>query len=155
MTYQEAYQEILQMEEEIKLLANRQKQEEDILAVKKAQAEEQKSSYYKELTDVEKLEKMTLTKLFAKISGSYEEKHEKEYQEYITAKRRRDEWNYEIEEQKNLISRYRNDITRMTAECRAKKRQLRENYPEGQALAAEEEEKRRELLRKRRSFLRQ
>ena len=61
MTYQEAYQEILRTEEEIRVLENRSQQAERELEEKKKQAEEYTGRFYKEKADVEKLEKLSLT----------------------------------------------------------------------------------------------
>lgn len=148
MTYQEAYQEILRAEEEIRVLENRKQQEEQEREKKKQQAAEYTDQFYKERADVEKLEKMSLTHLFALLGGSYDEKHQKEYQEYISAKNRMDDWNCQLEEQKKLIQRYQNDIGRLKAVRKERMQRLQDDYPEGRALAAEEEEKRRGLLRK-------
>lgn len=140
------------MEEEIRLLEHRCALTEKELTSMKEQFAQVKHRYYQELADVEKLEKLSFGKLLAKIAGSYEEKHRKEYQEYVSAKAAMDDWECRIEEQKRLIQRYGNDIFRLKGERKALMQRIREEYPEGQELAELEEGQRRYLLRKRKEL---
>ena len=152
MTYQEACQEQLRLDEEIRLLEHRMALAEKDRTAMKEKLAQLKHGYYSELADVQQLEKMSFGKLLAKISGNYDEKHRKEYQEYVSAKAAMDDGECRVEEQRLLILRYRHEIERMKGERKALMQRIREEYPEGQALAAEEEIKRRELLRRRKEL---
>jgi len=143
---------MLRLEEEVRLLEIRKEEAERELEKKKRQSEEYIAQFYKEKGDVDRLEKMSMTKLLAKISGSYEEKHQKEYQDYISAKNKMDEAEWEIEEQKKQIQRYGNEIVRLKEARKELFQRIREEYPEGQEMAAAEEIKRRELLRKKKEL---
>ena len=152
MTYQEACNEMLRLEEEVRVLENRKKEAERELNQMKWQSEEYITQFYKEKGDVDRLEKMSLSKLLSKISGNYDIKYQMEYQQYITAKNKMDEAECEIEEQKKQIQRYGNEIMRKKDERRAIYQRIREEDPEGQAMAAEEEEKRKVLLREKKEL---
>ena len=152
MTYQEATEEILQIEEEIRLLEHKLPQLERELREKKEQAQECRNQLYREKLDVERLEKVTLTKLLSKISGSYEEKYKKEYQEYVLAKNRLDTCDYQVEECQGVVQRCRNEIGRLQQQRKEKGRRLREDYPEGQKLADDEEACKRKLLAQRKEL---
>lgn len=152
MTYQEACQEQLRLEEEIRLLEHRRALAEKELTVMKEQLAQLKHRYYEELADVEQLEKLSFGKLLVKIAGNYEEKHRKEYQEYVSAKAAMDDGECRVEEQKRLIQRYGNDIFRMKEERKALLQRIREEYPEGQEIAELEAGQRRYLLRKRKEL---
>lgn len=152
MDYQAACNKILALEEELRLLDSKLQLTSVHLNKKKEEWEQFKDNLYKEKLDVEQLERLSLSSIFSKIVGNYEKKHEKEYQEYISAKRTYDEYAAYVDDLNKELSRYQYEITKLKDEIKVQKVNLRTNYPEGRILAEEENEKKKELYRLRKEI---
>ena len=145
LTYQEACHEVMQIEQEIQVLQQRKYREDQVLEIKKKELEKYTDDLYREKYDVKQLEKNSIGTLIKKIAGSYQEKYEKETQEYLAAKAKYDEFTVIIDDLKVEINRYQKEIEKKEQELKVKKQEIRNNYPEGIELAQKEEEIRKKL----------
>ncbi|ABX41099.1 coiled-coil domain-containing protein [Lachnoclostridium phytofermentans] len=145
MTYQEASNELMQLEQEIRVLQQRKYREEQVIEIKKRELEKYTDDLYKEHYDVKQLEKNSIGTLLKKISGNYQKEYEKEMNEYLIAKAKYDEFIIMIEDLHSEVNRYRNEIFHKEQEIKRKKQDIRNNYPEGMEIAKKEEELRKKL----------
>lgn len=145
MTYQEACNELMQLEQEVLVLQQRKFREEQVIEIKKKELEKYTDDLYREHYDVKQLEKNSIGTLLKKISGNYQKEYEKETKEYLAAKAKYDEFNIMLEDLQSEVNRYRNEIVRKEQEIKRKKQDLRNNYPEGMEIAKKEEELRKKL----------
>lgn len=145
MTYQEALNELIQLEQEAQVLQQRKYREEQVIEIKKKELEKYTDDLYREHYDVKQLEKNSIGTIFKKISGNYQKEYEKEMSEYLAAKEKYDEFNIIIEDLHSEVNRYRNELFRKEQEIKRKRQDLRNNYPEGMEIAKKEEELRKKL----------
>jgi DNA repair exonuclease SbcCD ATPase subunit len=145
VTYQEACNDLMQLEQEVQVLQQRKYREEQVIEIKKKELEKYTDDLYREHYDVKQLEKNSIGTLLKKISGNYQKEYEKETKEYLAAKAKYDEFNIMIEDLQSEVNRYRNEIVRKEQEIKRKKQDLRSNYPEGMEVAKKEEELRKKL----------
>ncbi len=145
MTYQEACNGLMQLEQEILVLQQRKFREEQVLKRKKKELEKYTDDLYREHYDVKQLEKNSIGTILKRISGNYQKEYEKETREYLAAKEKYDEFIIIIEDLQAEVNRYQNEINRKEQEIKGKKQEIRNNYPEGMELAQKEEEVRKKL----------
>ena len=86
MSYQNTYNRWLQLTEEKKVVEQKLKDTTEEQQEKDSQLHTFLSTMKKELKDVENLETSTLSTLFTKVTGKFEEKLIKEQEEYLQAK---------------------------------------------------------------------
>lgn len=103
-------------------------------------------SMEKEKADFDKLKRASLSQVIAKIAGNYDEKCEKEYREYIEAKRKYDDAQFQVEDVKQQIARMEAELESLKAAIPQKLKKLREDYPEGRELAERLDTERERLL---------
>lgn len=107
----------------------------------------------KEKADFDKLKKASLSQVLAKIGGNYDARCDKEYREYIEAKRLYDEAQYQVGEAQNEVSRLDAEIMDLKKKIPEKLRFLRESFEEGKAFGEQMDKKREELLCQRKEIL--
>jgi hypothetical protein len=152
MTYQEACNEILKLESEVTMFLGKENSTKQLIKEKQEEFQRFYQKLKKEKVDVEKLEKTNLSSLIYKISGKYDEKFQKEYQEYITAKTQYDEFSIFMEDLELKLSKCDREIAILQSTLLEKKHQLRNDFPEGQLLAKQEREQQVQLLRQRKEL---
>lgn len=147
-SYEQAYDELLQRKAYKQTIQRKLEGSEQVLKSKKGELDSLSSKMYKEKQEVEQLENLSFSKVLAKIAGNYEEKYEKEYQEYISAKLKYDELAEYIKQLQEEIQKYRNEIRIGTAEIRKMEQALIDNYAEAKERANHLEEEKEKCYRK-------
>lgn len=152
MTYQEACNEIIKLESEVSMFLEKENSTMRLIKEKQEEFQRFHERLRKEKVDVEKLEKTNLSSIIYKISGKYDEKLQKEYQEYITAKTQYDEFSIFMEDLNTQLSKYRREQSKLKDSILEKKHQLRHDFSEGQLLAQQEREQQALLLRQKKEL---
>ncbi|WP_167954798.1 hypothetical protein [Anaerosporobacter faecicola] len=152
MNYQEAVNEILELKEEIRVMEYKAQEATKSYEERVKELNRYKAELNEEKMDVEQLENVSFSKILYKIAGKYEEKYQKEYQEYLTAKRKYDEYAIDIQQVKEALEHYRREINAKQLELQEKQANLRTIYKEGQELAQKEEEERKRLYRQKKEL---
>lgn len=146
-SYEQAYDELLQSRAAVTSMNSKLETRQKELAERKKTLDELCDSMRREQKDVTELEKLSLSRIFAKIAGNYDEKYEKEYQEFVHAKLQYDEQNQFIEELRQEILRQQNEIARAKQTIRTLEASLIQDYPEAKERVKEMEEKKQMLYR--------
>ncbi|MGM9974715.1 MAG: hypothetical protein ACI33K_11820 [Clostridiaceae bacterium] len=152
ITYQEAMEELLRLQEEIKVLDNKKATEEKALEEQKIKQKEMEDNLYYEQLDVEKLEKQSLSRLLAKLTGSYDDKYHKEYREYTEARVKYNDICYIVKEMEDKVQELRSEIFKLQSSHKALKERIYRDYPEGQAAARAINEEKQRLYRQRKEL---
>ena len=135
MEFNNAYDKLLQTEEELKVMKKKEIEFKVILEEKKQALKDFLSIIEKEKKDIEILEKTSFSGILAKIAGNYDEKREKEYQEYLDAKLEYDR-NFEaVNHLKSELERTSEEVKNLQSDYLDQKNHLFITYPEGRAMA--------------------
>ena len=135
MEFNKAYDKLLQTEEELKVMKKKEIEFKVILEEKKQALKDFLSIMEKEKKDIEILEKTSFSGILAKIAGNYDEKREKEYQEYLDAKMEYDR-NFEaVNHLKSELERTSEEVKNLQSDYLDQKNHLFIAYPEGRAMA--------------------
>lgn len=135
MEFNKAYDKLLQTEEELKVMKKKEIEFKVILEEKKQALKDFLSIMEKEKKDIEILEKTSFSGILAKIAGNYDEKREKEYQEYLDAKLEYDR-NFEtVNHLKSELERTSEEVRNLQNDYLDQKNHLFIAYPEGRAMA--------------------
>lgn len=135
MEFNKAYDKLLQTEEELKVMKKKEIEFKVILEEKKQALKDFLSIMEKEKKDIEILEKTSFSGILAKIAGNYDEKREKEYQEYLDAKLEYDR-NFEaVNHLKSELERTSEEVNNLQSDYLDQKNHLFIVYPEGRAMA--------------------
>jgi hypothetical protein len=135
MEFNKAYDKLLQTEEELKVMKKKEIEFKVILEEKKQALKDFLSIMEKEKKDIEILEKTSFSGILAKIAGNYDEKREKEYQEYLDAKLEYDR-NFEaVNHLKSELERTSEEVKNLQSDFLDQKNHLFIAYPEGRAMA--------------------
>lgn len=153
VTYQEAMEELLKLQEEIKVLENKKFTEERALEEQKRKQKEIENTLYDEQLDVEKLEKLSLSRILTKITGSYDDKYHKEYREYTEARVKYNDFCYIVKEMENKLQQLVAEINKLKISHKTLKEQIYRDYPEGQETARVIDEEKQHLYRQRKELL--
>lgn len=145
MSYQETYNRWLQLTGEKKVLEQKLKDTTEEQQSKNSQLHTFLSMMKKEEKDVENLEKSSLSSLFAKVTGKYEEKLIQEQEEYLQAKLNYDDRKNELDLLMKKEQRLQSELMKLNQGTAALKESLLQDYPEG-VLFSKELEKRKEHL---------
>lgn len=152
MNYQEAVNEIMNLQEEIKVIQQKLDNVTLTYEERKKQLSQYKAQLAEEKYDVDQLENLSISKILYKMIGKYEDKYQKEYQEYLTAKRKYDEYAVDIEQLANEVERYTQQLREKQEQLKTKQAKLRTDYTEGQILARKEDEERQRLYRQKKEL---
>ena len=134
MEFQEEYLKYQQMKADVKVLEQKLENRKQELYQQQEEFERLCKSMEKEKADFDKLQKTSLAQLLAKIAGNYDEKCEKEYREYIAAKRSYDDAQFQLNDTKLQVSRMEAELESLRVKIPEKIKQLRENFKEGKEL---------------------
>ncbi|SDH89378.1 hypothetical protein [Proteiniclasticum ruminis] len=145
MTYETTYNRWLQLTEEKKVLEQKLKDTTKELEAKNIQLHTFLSMMKKEEKDVENLEQSSLSSLFSKVTGKFEEKLVKEQEEYLQAKLNYDDKKNELELLNKKEQRLQSELMKLNQATSDLKESLLQDYPEG-ILFSKELEKRKEHL---------
>ncbi|MFH5835704.1 hypothetical protein ACHAL6_06485 [Proteiniclasticum sp. C24MP] len=146
MNYNEAYDKLLGYQEDILVLKSKLSDNRKQLEEKNSQLKSFLQIMKKEKKDVEALEGLSISSILSKISGSYDEKIDKESEEYLLAKIRYDEMNTSMMNLKKEMERQHSEIRNLEKEHAELKAHILVSYPEGVALSQEIEAKKKELF---------
>jgi len=135
MEFNNACDKMLQTQEELKVM---KKKEIDLIIMLEEKNKDLKDFLRimdKEKKDVETLEKTSFSGILAKISGNYDEKRDKEYQEYLDAKLEYDR-NFEaVNQLKSELVRTSEEVKNLESDYHSQKDHLFIAYPEGRVMA--------------------
>lgn len=146
MSYQESYNRWLQLSEEKKVLEQKLKDTTEEKRIKNNQLHTFLSLMKKEKKDVENLEKSSLSSLFSKVTGKFEEKLMKEQEEYLQAKLTYEDRKNELDLLTEKESRLQSELPKLDQEISALKNSLLKDYPEGVHFSKELESKKEYLF---------
>ena len=135
MEFNEAYDKMLQTQEELKVMKKKEIELKVILGEKNQALKDFLRIMEKEKKDVEALEKTSFSGILAKISGNYDEKRDKEYQEYLDAKLEYDQNFDAVTHLKSEIERTNEEIRNLESAYLHQKDHVFIAYPEGRAMA--------------------
>lgn len=152
MGFKEEYTKLLEMRADIQVLNQKIEQYKEELEKKSANFDAVCKRLKKEKADVDQLEKFSFSQVLAKLAGKLEEKQEKEYQEYVEAKRCYDEANYGIEATKQEISRMEREIGQKEQAIKMKEEYLVTHFEEGKELNEKRKQQKEELLRMKKEY---
>lgn len=152
MNFQEASNEILELQGDLSIVQKKLDDASLTYQNRKAQLEEYKTQLAEEKLDVDQLENLSFSKILYKMIGKYEDKYQKEYQEYLTAKRKYDEYAVDIEQLAIEVERYTRELQSKQEQIQIKQKKLRTDYKEGQILARQEDEERQLLYRQKKEL---
>ncbi|WP_426349697.1 hypothetical protein ACPWSR_00145 [Alloiococcus sp. CFN-8] len=153
ITYQEAMEELLKLQEEIKVLENKKASEKKALEKQKHIQKEMEDNLYYEQLDVQKLEKQSLSRLLAKLTGSYDDKYHKEYREYTEARVKYNDICYIVKEMEGRLQNLASEIFKLKASHKDLKEQIYRDYSEGQEAARAINEEKQRLYSQRKELL--
>lgn len=135
MEFNKANDKMLQTQEELKVM---KKKEIDLKVTLEERNQKLKDFLLimeKEKKDVDTLEKTSFSGILAKIAGNYDEKRDKEYQEYLDAKLEYDQ-NFEaVTQLKSELARTSEEVRNLESDYLDQKNHLFIAYPEGRAMA--------------------
>ena len=146
-SYSEAYEELLRCREYIESMTSKLESRNKELQDKKKELDDLYTKMYREEMDVTQLEKLSFSRIIAKIAGNYEDKYQKEYQEYINAKLKYDELNEFIIELQQDISRRKNEIKKEELNAKTIEESLVNDYIEGRERKEEIDQKKQLIYR--------
>lgn len=152
MNYQEAVREIMVLQEELKVMQQKYKNTTLTYENRVKELNQYKLELNEEKLDVDQLEKLSFSRILYKMIGKYEEKYQKEFQEYLTAKRKYDEYVVDIHQLQEAVEHYEREMNAKQAELQVKQAKLRTDYEEGQVLAQKEDEQRQLLYRQKKEL---
>lgn len=130
MEFKEAYQEFEDLKIEITVLTEKQEKRQQELEQKRLAFDQLRKDLASEKKDIDQLEKLSLAQLLAKISGRLEEKQNKEYQEYMQAKRAYDEANYSVEALEQEVLRMGREIAGLKEKLKQKEESMITDFEE-------------------------
>lgn len=152
MSYQNTYNRWLQLTEEKKVVEQKLKDTTEEQQEKDSQLHTFLSTMKKELKDVENLETSTLSTLFTKVTGKFEEKLIKEQEEYLQAKLHYDDKKNELDHLNEKEKRLQYELSKLNQEISAIKESLLQDYPEGVQFSKEMEKRKEQLFHLRREL---
>ena len=135
MEFNNAYDKMLQTQEELKIM---KKKEIDLKIMLQERSQALKDFLHimdKEKKDVETLEKTSFSGILAKIAGNYDEKRDKEYQEYLDAKLEYDRNFESVNNLKSELGRTSEEVRNLESDYQSQKDHLFIAYPEGRVMA--------------------
>lgn len=135
MEFNTAHDKMIQTQEELKVMKKKELDLKLMLEERNQALKDFLRSMEKEKKDVDTLEKTSFSGILAKISGSYDEKRDKEYQEYLDAKLEYDR-NFEaVNQLKSELARTSEEARNLQSDYLDQKNHLFIAYPEGRAIA--------------------
>ncbi|HBW12455.1 MAG TPA: hypothetical protein DEF30_01360 [Proteiniclasticum sp.] len=146
MSYQNTYNRWLQLTEEKKVVEQKLKNTTEEQQEKDSQLHTFLSTMKKELKDVENLETSTLSTLFTKVTGKFEERLIKEQEEYLQAKLHYDDKKNELDHLNEKEKRLQYELSKLNQEISAIKESLLQDYPEGVQFSKELEKRKEHLF---------
>ncbi len=147
MGFKEEYREYEDIKVEIKVLGDKKEKREEELAKRCLEFQALCDRLKKEKRDVDQLEQFSLAQVLAKITGKLEAKQEKEYSEYIQAKREYDEASYSVQAIEQDIARLDHDVLSLQQKLSQKEEYLVSNYEEAKQMNETINHEREEHLR--------
>jgi predicted RNase H-like nuclease (RuvC/YqgF family) len=145
MNYKEAYDRLIQLQQDIKVLKVKLHDNSNLVQRKTSDLRSFLHSMNQEKKEVEALEGLSISGLIAKIAGTYDEKHQKESVDYLLAKMKYDEQTTALARLKEDMKRLHEEIRSLESEHRELKDHILVAYPEGTALSQEIETRKKEL----------
>lgn len=145
MNYNESYNKLIQLQQDIKVLKEKLSDNRNLQTRKGSELNSFLHSMNQERKEVEALEGLSISGLLAKITGTFDEKHQKESEDYLLAKLKYDEQTTALKRLKEDMERLHEEIRTLEAEHRTFKDHILVAYPEGVALSQEIETRRKEL----------
>ncbi|MGB4588377.1 MAG: hypothetical protein WBI17_03960 [Clostridiaceae bacterium] len=135
MEFNNAYDKMLQTEQELKVMKKKEVELKIMVEEKNQALKDFLRIMEKEKKDVETLEKTSFSAILAKIAGNYDEKRDMEYQEYLDAKLEYDQ-NFEaVNSLKSELERTSIEVRDLESDYLEQKNHLFIAYPEGRAMA--------------------
>jgi len=135
MEFNTAHDKMIQTQEELKVMKKKELDLKLMLEERNQALKDFLRNMEKEKKDVDTLEKTSFSGILAKISGSYDEKRDKEYQEYLDAKLEYDR-NFEaVNQLKSELARTSEEVRNLQSDYLDQKNHLFIAYPEGRAMA--------------------
>ncbi|MFA9465736.1 MAG: hypothetical protein ACERKN_15760 [Velocimicrobium sp.] len=153
MEFAQAYREYEEIKVEIQVRCDKKIEKQNDLLKKRLVFQTLCDSLKKEKKDVEQLEQVSLAQILAKMFGTLEAKHEKEYGEYIQAKRQYDEACYRIETLEEEIARTDREVEAMKKQLSQKEAFLLANFEEAKELNQQINKKREEYIRMEKEYV--
>lgn len=135
MEFNAAYDKMLQTQEELKVMKKKEIDLKVILEERNQKLKDFLLIMEKEKKDVDTLEKTSFSGILAKIAGNYDEKREKEYQEYLDAKLEYDRNLEAVNQLKSELARTSEEVRNLESDYLDQKNHLFIAYPEGRAMA--------------------
>lgn len=135
MEFNNAYDKMLRIEEDLKVMKKKEVELKVMLEERNKTLKNFLLIMEKEKKDVETLEKTSFSGILAKISGNYDEKRDKEYQEYLDAKLEYDQNSEAVKHLKSELNRASEEVRNLESDYRSQKDHLFIAYPEGRVMA--------------------
>lgn len=135
MEFNEAYDKMLQIQEELKVMKKKEINLKVMLDEKTQLLKDFLRIMEKEKKDVETLEKTSFSGILAKIAGNYDEKRDKEYQEYLDAKLEYERNLEAVNSLKSELERTSMEVRNLESDYLHQKDHCFIAYPEGRAMA--------------------
>ena len=135
MEFNNAYDKMLRIEEDLKVMKKKEIELKIMLEEKNKEFKDFLLIMDKEKKDVDTLEKTSFSGILAKISGNYDEKRDKEYQEYLDAKMKYDQTFEAVNHLKSELNRTSEEVRNLESDYRSQKDHLFIAYPEGRVMA--------------------
>lgn len=145
MNYQEAQDQLHCTEEELQVLKRKKQDLQGMLDSAKRQKEAFLLAMEQEKRDVDMLQEFSLARIVRKLRGNSEEAYTKEYQEYVEAKMKYDDYTVSLSLLVQENQRLTEQLKTLEAEKARLTHQILTDYPEGQALKEELTQKRSQL----------
>lgn len=135
MEFNNAYDKMLRIEEDLKVMKKKEVELKVMLEERNKTLKNFLLIMEKEKKDVETLEKTSFSGILAKISGNYDEKRDKEYQEYLDAKLEYDQNSEAVKHLKSELNRASEEVRNLESDYHSQKDHLFIAYPEGRVMA--------------------
>lgn len=146
MTYEETYNRWLQLTEEKKVLERKRQETADVIQLKNDHLSTYLASLKKEEKDVENLEKTSISSFLSKFTGQFEEKLQKEQEEFLHAKLTYEDKKNELEILRQKEHRLLTELPIIDQKIAFLKKSLQSDYPEGVQFSKDLEEKKEHLF---------
>ena len=153
MDFSDEYKKYEEIKVEIEVLKEKKQRKKEELLKKRLAYKDVCYQLYEEKKDVDQLEKLSLAQILAKISGKFEEKHEKEYLEYVNAKRMYDEASYAIEVLEQEILQLEREVERISQKCLSQEEYLISTFEEAKKMNQKINKEREEHLRMKKEYM--